>query len=88
MRRAGPARPESSRRKMVPTHAKLVRLAAVQMVSENANIRGNLSRASNHVQDAGDRGARLIVLPEFMPIGYVFTTSSMIASVFSVTVCR
>ncbi len=58
---------------MAPAQAELVSVAAVQMVSQNGDIDGNLSRASIHVQEAADRGARLIVLPEFMPTGYVFT---------------
>ncbi len=48
-------------------------VAAVQMVSENGDIAGNLRRATGHVEEAAGRGARLVVLPEFMPTGYVFT---------------
>ncbi len=53
--------------------AKKLTVAAVQMVSKNGDIDGNLERATGHVEEAVRRGARLIVLPEFMPTGYVFT---------------
>jgi N-carbamoylputrescine amidase len=50
-----------------------LKVAAVQMVSDNGDIAGNLERATGHVEEAVRRGAELIVLPEFMPTGYVFT---------------
>ncbi len=53
--------------------ARSLTVAAVQMVSENGNIAGNLERATRHVDSAAQQGAQLIVLPEFMPTGYVFT---------------
>jgi N-carbamoylputrescine amidase len=52
---------------------KKLTVAAVQMVSENGDIEGNLERATGHVEEAARRGAALIVMPEFMPTGYVFT---------------
>jgi N-carbamoylputrescine amidase len=48
-------------------------VAAVQMESANGDIPGNLARATGLVEEAAGRGARLIVLPEFMPTGYLFT---------------
>ncbi len=52
--------------------AKSLRVAAVQMESENGMIQRNLQRATRLVEKAAGRGARLIVLPEFMPTGYIF----------------
>ncbi len=40
----------SSMRTVMPAHAKPMSVAAIQMVSENGDISGNLSRASMHVQ--------------------------------------
>jgi N-carbamoylputrescine amidase len=53
--------------------ATTVRVAAVQMESRNGAIRSNLDRATTFVEQAASRGAELILLPEFMPTGYVFT---------------
>lgn len=53
--------------------AKKVMVAAVQMVSENDDIQGNLGRATSFVDEAAKRGAKLILLPEFMPTGYIYT---------------
>lgn len=50
-----------------------LRAAAVQMESENGRIEANLERAGRFVDDAAQRGAKLIVLPEFMATGYIFT---------------
>ncbi len=50
-----------------------VRVGAVQMVSANGDIEGNLERATRMVEEAASRGAELVVLPEFMPTGYVYT---------------
>lgn len=51
---------------------RVLTVAAVQMVSENGDIQGNLDRATHLVDEAAQRGASLIVLPEFMPTGYIF----------------
>jgi N-carbamoylputrescine amidase len=50
-----------------------IRVAAVQMVSENARVADNLKHATGFVEEAAKRGAKLVLLPEFMPPGYVFT---------------
>jgi len=50
-----------------------VKVAAIQMESENFQIDKNLNRAVCLVEQAVDRGALLVVLPEFMPTGYVMT---------------
>jgi len=53
--------------------AKTVRVAAIQMASENGNIEANLEKAEALVEQAADRGAQLVILPEFIPTGYIFT---------------
>jgi len=53
--------------------ARKLKVAAVQVVSKNGDVAGNLERAAVHVKEAARRGATLVVLPEFMPTGYVFT---------------
>lgn len=50
-----------------------LRVASVQMESENGNIAGNLKHATGFVEEAAKRGAKLILLPEFMATGYSFT---------------
>ena len=50
--------------------AKTLRLAVVQMRSDNGDVAGNLARATPLAEEAAAGGARLIVFPEFMPGGY------------------
>lgn len=50
-----------------------VRIAAVQIESLNGRVLENLAHALPFVEEAARRGAELIVLPEFMPTGYIFT---------------
>ncbi|OFW56343.1 MAG: hypothetical protein A2W01_00195 [Candidatus Solincola sediminis] len=42
-------------------------VTAVQMESVNGDIAANLEKATALVEEAAQRGAKLIVLPEFMP---------------------
>jgi N-carbamoylputrescine amidase len=60
---------------MAEREARKLRVAAVQMESKNGRIGENLAHALPFVVEAAQRGAELIVLPEFMPTGYVFTTA-------------
>jgi N-carbamoylputrescine amidase len=53
--------------------ARTLRVAAVQMESKNGSIEANLEHATGLIDHAARRGAELILLPEFMPTGYVFT---------------
>lgn len=48
-----------------------LRVAAVQMESRNGMIRDNLTRATRHVEAAAADGARLVLMPELMPTGYL-----------------
>ena len=47
-----------------------IRVAAVQMVSENGCVAANLAHATPLIEQAGKDGAELVLLPEFMPTGY------------------
>lgn len=50
-----------------------LKVGAVQMESRNGEVLKNLEHAEGFVEEAARRGAELLVLPEFMPTGYVFT---------------
>ncbi len=50
-----------------------LRVAAVQMESKNGAVEENLERAGGFAEEAAGQGAKLIVFPEFMPTGYIFT---------------
>ncbi len=50
----------------------LLRVAAVQAVSRNGDVEGNLRRASRLVERAANSGAKLVVCPEFLATGYAF----------------
>jgi N-carbamoylputrescine amidase len=58
---------------MVIDNARELRVAAIQMESQNGRIKANLEHALPFVEEASKKGAELIVLPEFMPTGYIFT---------------
>lgn len=47
-------------------------VGAIQMESRNHDVEGNLRRAIPLVEEAAEKGATLICLPEFLPSGYVF----------------
>jgi N-carbamoylputrescine amidase len=53
--------------------ARTLLVAAVQMESKNGQIEGNLEHAESFVDDIAQKGARLILLPEFLATGYIFT---------------
>ncbi len=57
----------------MPNQKRTVRVAAVQMESQNAKVAANLDHALKFVDEAAGRGAKLIAFPEFMPTGYIHT---------------
>jgi N-carbamoylputrescine amidase len=59
---------------MLSTHETIrtVRIAAVQMTSQDGAIAANLEHATQLVEEAARNGAELILLPEFMSTGYLW----------------
>ncbi len=51
---------------------RVIRVAAVQMISENGRVSNNLSHATPLIEQAKQERAQLVLLPEFMPTGYYF----------------
>lgn len=58
---------------MTIEEARTLRVAAVQMESNDERVEANLDHAGPFIERAAQEGARLIVLPEFMPTGYLYT---------------
>jgi N-carbamoylputrescine amidase len=52
-----------------------LRVGAIQTTSENGQVEANLARTLPLVEEAAHRGAELILLPEFLPSGYVYSTA-------------
>ncbi len=50
--------------------SRTIRVAAVQMVSENGCVAANLAHATPLIERANKDDAELVLLPEFMPTGY------------------
>jgi N-carbamoylputrescine amidase len=48
-------------------------VASVQMACELGNVEGNLRRATQLIEEAASKGARLVLMPELMPGGYTLT---------------
>jgi N-carbamoylputrescine amidase len=51
-------------------YTRTIRVAAVQMPSENGRVSANLAHATPSIEQAKQEGAQLVLLPEFMPTGY------------------
>ena len=49
-----------------------IKVAAVQMVSNNGDCAGNRSKPEEYITDAGSKDAKLILLPEFTLAGYLY----------------
>ena len=60
---------------MATAEVRSLRVAAVQMESRDGAIEENLRRATEFIDQAAASGARLILLPEFMPTGYQYTNA-------------
>lgn len=52
-------------------YTRTVRVAAIQMASENGCVEANLAHATSLIEQASKEGAQLVLLPEFMPTGYL-----------------
>ncbi len=50
-----------------------IRVAAVQLESRNGFLQGNLDNATPLIKQAAEKGAEIILLPEFLPTGFIFT---------------
>jgi N-carbamoylputrescine amidase len=59
---------------MAEEKTKTIKVAAIQMECVNGDVQANLDRADGFVNEAAERGAKLIILPEFMPNGYIYST--------------
>lgn len=59
----------------MPDTSTILRVADVQMESRNGLVEANLQHAAPLVNRAAEMRARLVLLPELMPPGYVFTTA-------------
>ena len=57
---------------ILPFMNKKLRIAAIQVVSENGEIERNLSNATRFVEEAAGLGAELILCPEFLAAGYMY----------------
>lgn len=53
--------------------SRALRVAVAQVESKNGMVEVNLKHSTPFVEQAAREGAKLILLPEFMPAGYVFT---------------
>ena len=60
---------------MSNTKSRIVKVAAVQIESKNGLVEANLEHAKPLIEQAAKGGAQLVLLPEFMPTGYIFTTA-------------
>lgn len=56
--------------KMAKEKIKTLRVAAIQVESRDGDIKTNLEHASKFVEEAASQGAKVILLPEFMPTGF------------------
>ena len=51
--------------------SRTLHVAAVQMQCENGCVELNLAHATPLTEQAAKEGAQLVILPEFMPTGYL-----------------
>ena len=52
-----------------------IRVAAIQIESKNGCLEANLQHAIHLINLAAQKEAKLILLPEFMPTGYIWNAS-------------
>jgi len=51
---------------------RILKVAAIQPQSRNFDVDGNLQRAQRLVELAAQRGAQLVLCPEFLAAGYIY----------------
>ncbi len=58
---------------MYDSNIKKLRVAAIQMICEEGQTERNLKHAEVLIEEAVKKGAKLVLLPELMPSGYIAT---------------
>ncbi|MFI5398610.1 MAG: carbon-nitrogen hydrolase family protein [Candidatus Binatia bacterium] len=58
-----------------PSRGPPLRIAGVQVESRNGEVEANLARAGAWVAQAAERGAHLVLCPEFLAAGYIYDPS-------------
>jgi len=58
---------------MSDSNVRKIKVAAIQMVCKEGEISENLNHAQSMVEEAVEKGAELVLLPELMPSGYMVT---------------
>ena len=57
------------------SRGRALRIAGVQVESRNGEVEANLARAGAWVAQAAERGAHLVLCPEFLAAGYIYDAS-------------
>ena len=60
---------------MTNRERRTIRVAAIQIESKNGCLEANLQHAIRFIDLAAQKEAKLILLPEFMPTGYIWNAS-------------
>jgi N-carbamoylputrescine amidase len=58
-----------------PSRGPALHIAGVQIESRNGEVEANLARAGAWVAQAAERGAHLVLCPEFLAAGYIYDAS-------------
>ncbi len=66
---------EDTMRRASSSRTRVLRVAGVQVESRNGEVEANLARAATWVAQATERGAKLVLCPEFLAAGYIYDPS-------------